>query len=258
MAVSRHNNADKNNRTLDKVGKSETAPVPLKEIRIEDPDPRYTPGEIKMKTSQSLPRRFLLLSLTSLIFFTGCSSFNCTRLENLLGSDTNLIKFSYTIADNLANRSMPHLVPRHPDMPILVTTLVDNNDLTQTSRFGRTLQEHISSRLVQLGFTVKEIKLTNTLQIDPRSGETMLSRDLSLLTGAREAQAILAGTISHTDSTMYISTRLINPLNSTIIASDDYKLCMDDNILAMFDLQRTDNIDDVIKEPSQPFLNSIF
>lgn len=207
---------------------------------------------------QRVPFRLLLLGLSSLFFFTGCSSFNCTRLENLLGSNTNLIKFSYTIADNLAERALPPLVPRHPEMPIIVTTLVNNDDLTQTSRFGRVLQEHIRSRLVQLGFTIKEIKLTNTLQIYPRAGETMLSRDLSLLAGARQAQAILAGTISHTDSTMYISARLINPLNSNIIASDDYKLCMDDNILAMFGLQRRKNVDDVIKEPSQPFLNSIF
>lgn len=211
-----------------------------------------------MKMMQRVPFRLLLYGLSALIFFTGCSSFNCTRFENLLGSNTNLIKFSYTIADNLAERALPPLVPRHPEMPIIVTTLVNNDDLTQTSRFGRVLQEHIRSRLVQLGFTVKEIKLTNTLQIYPRSGETMLSRDLSLLAGARQAQAVLAGTISHTDSTMYISARLINPLNSNIIASDDYKLCMDDNILAMFGLQRRENVDDVIKEPSQPFLNKIF
>ncbi len=211
-----------------------------------------------MKLMQRLPFRLLLPGLSALIFFSGCSSFNCTRLENLLGSNTNLIKFSYTIADNLAEKALPPLVPRHPEMPILVTTLVNNDDLTQTSRFGRVLQEHIRSRLVQLGFTVKEIKLTNTLQIYPRSGESMLSRDLSLLAGAQQAQAIFTGTISHTDSTMYISTRLINPLNSNIIASDDYKLCMDDNILAMFGLQRSENVDDVIKEPSQPLLNSIF
>ena len=194
----------------------------------------------------------------ALIFFTGCSSFNCTRLENLLGSDTNLIKFSYKIADNLVEEAFPPLVPRHPDMPILVTTLVDNNNLTQTSRFGRIVQQHIISRLVKLGFSVKEIKLANTLQINPGSGETILSRDLTLLTGSQQAQAILAGTISHNDSTMYISSRLINPVNSNIISTDDYQLCMDDNILAMFNLKRKNDVNATVEEPSQPLLNSIF
>ena len=199
-----------------------------------------------------------LLILTALFFLTGCSAFNCTRLENLLGNDTDLIKFSYTIADSLVQRAMPPLIPRHPDMPILVTTLVDNNNLSQTSRFGRVLQQHITSRFVQLGYTVKEIKLTNTLQINQRSGETILSRDLSLLTGAQQVQAIFAGTVSHTSNILYISTRIINPINSNIIATDDYRLCMDENILAMFGLQRQDRLDDSIEEPAQPFLNSIF
>jgi TolB-like protein len=200
----------------------------------------------------------LLLTLAALFLISGCSSFNCTRLENLLGNDTDLIKFSYTIADTLTQRAMPPLTPMHPDMPILVTTLVDNNNLSKTSRFGRILQEHIASRFVQLGFTVKEIKLTNTLQIIPGSGETILSRDLSLITGAQQAQAIFAGTVSYTNTTMYISTRIINPINSTIIATNDYRLCMDENILAMFGLQHQDDSDDAISEPSQPFLNSVF
>ncbi len=210
----------------------------------------------KMSLSRQVKSFFLLTIVLS--FLTGCSSFNCTRLENLLGSDTNLISFSSTIAETLIQRAMPPLIPRHPDMPILVTTLVDNNNLSRTSRFGRILQEHISSRFVQLGFTVKEIKLTNTIQINQGSGETVLSRDLSLLKGAQQAQAIFAGTISHTDNIMYISTRLIDPVNSTIIATDDYRLCMDENILAMFGLQRQDGVDDSVEEPSRPFLNSIF
>ena len=200
----------------------------------------------------------LLLGLIAVFSLSGCSSFNCTRLENLLGSNTDLITFSYTIADTLVKRAMPPLIPRHPEMPILVTTPVDNNDLSETSRFGRILQEHITSRFVQLGYTVKEIKLTSMLQINPKSGETILSRDLSLLTGAQQAQAVFAGTISHTDNTMYISARIINPMNSNIIATDDYRLCMDENILRMFGLQRQDKIDNSIKEPSQPFLNSVF
>ncbi|WP_457577297.1 FlgO family outer membrane protein [Desulfomarina sp.] len=200
---------------------------------------------------------FFSLTLVSLII-TGCSSFNGTPLEKYLGADTNLITFSYTIADNLVQRATPPLVPHHPDMPVLVTTVVDNNNLGRTSRFGRILQEHIASRLVQLGYSVKEIKLANTLKIIPGSGETILTRDLSLLEGSSTAQAIFVGTFSYTRTTMYLSVRLINPVNSNIIATDDYQLTMDDNILAMFGLQRLDSRDDTIKEPPRPFLNSVF
>lgn len=185
-------------------------------------------------------------------FVSGCTRFNCTRLEDLLGADTNLISFSYKIADRLTASALPPLVPLNPDMPILVTTFVDNNDLEKTSQFGRTMQEHIASRLVQLGYSVKEIKLSNHLLIEPRSGETILSRDLKKLSQSQKAQAILVGTISYTNRTMYISTRLINPVSANVITSDDYRLCMDDQILAMLGLQRAER-DEMIREPRQPF-----
>ena len=210
-------------------------------------------------TKYASSRLLRAATLACMLFLLGgCASFNCTRLENLLGGSTNLIQFSYRIADHLIERAMPPLLPRQPDMPVMVTTFVDNNDLTQTSPFGRILQEQIASRLVQLGYTVREIKLGNTLHIEPKSGETILTRDLTQLSAEQQAQAILVGTISRTDRILYISARLINPTNNNVLATEDYRLCMDNSIMAMFGLQYQDAIDRPIAEPSQPLLNSIF
>ncbi len=199
-----------------------------------------------------------LLLLTLLVSLSSCSKLNCTRLENTFGAEENLIKFSYKIADDLTSTAMPPLAPRNPNKPILTTTFVDNNDLQQTSKFGRIIQEHVTSRLVQLGYTVQEVKLRKDLLIEPTSGETMLSRHLLNLKGVHKAQAVVAGTISITNRTMYISTRLINPSTSNIISSQDYKLCMDDSVLAMYGLQRVSSeCQDCIDEPSQPMLNYI-
>lgn len=184
---------------------------------------------------------------------SGCSKLNCTRLEDLLGADTNLISFAYELTEELLENALPPLNPLNPEMPVLVTTFVDNNNLEQTSQFGRTMQEHISSRLVQLGYAVKEIKLSNSLLIESGSGETILSRDLKKLSQTQKAQAIVVGTVSYTNRTMYISSRLINPVTANVISSVDYRLCMDDTILAMFGLQRAE-YDDEIDEPKQPFL----
>lgn len=197
---------------------------------------------------------FMFFILAGMV--SGCSSFNCTRFENILGSETDLISFSYKIAEDLTDQAFPPLIPQHPDMPILVTTFVDNNDLEKTSRFGRILQEHINSRLVQLGYSVKEIKLTSTLLIEKQSGESILSRDLKQLKGAAKVQALMVGTVSMTNRTMYVSARFINPVDRTIISSSDYQLCMDDTILKMFGLQKASN-NDTINEPAQPYLNSI-
>jgi TolB-like protein len=204
-----------------------------------------------------IPWSLILVYVTISFFMYGCSRFNGTRAENILGKETDLIQFSYRAAEELAATASPPLIPQHPEMPLLITTFVDNNDLTKTSQFGRILQEQMSSRFVQLGYTVREIKLANTLHIEEQSGETILSRDLKKLSGSQKAQAIVVGTVSYANRTMYVSARLVNPNSSTIIASADYRLCMDDHILAMFGLQRSEE-PEMIAAPHKPFLNSIF
>lgn len=198
----------------------------------------------------------------SLLSLQGCSKFNCTRFEKYLGDETDLIAFSYTVADELTESAYPRLMPKNPHTPILVTTFVDNNDLTKTSVFGRIVQEHIASRLVQQGYAIVDIKMTSQLFIEPKSGETILSRELSKINPKAKAQAILVGTISHTGRTMYVSARFVNPVTNSVISSNDYQLCMDDNMLAMFRLQRATGGDDAmgideISAPSQSFLNAI-
>lgn len=210
-----------------------------------------------VSSSPLLPASTCLCFCLILLLGAGCSTFNGTKLQ-MFGKHTDLIDFSYEIAENLVDGSMPPLVPHHPDMPVLVTTFVDNNDLTKTSRFGRLLQEHIASRLVQLGYTIREIKLTKSINIEPKAGETTLSRDLAKISGEVKSQAILAGTVSRANRILYISARLISPENSNVLASYDNQLFMDDNLLAMFGLRMQDTIDIPVAEPPQPALNAVF
>ncbi|MEE4135432.1 MAG: FlgO family outer membrane protein [Desulforhopalus sp.] len=216
-----------------------------------------SPDRFCSRQSVASLARLVVLTLLLAGSIGGCARLNCTPLARVLGSSTNLIQFSYGIAENLTDQALPPLVFGQPEMPILVTTFVDNNDLESTSGFGRILQEHVSSRLVQLGYSVREIKLAETLEINPRAGETVLSRDLNRLRGSQEAQAILVGTFSRSNQILYISSRLIDPVNANVIASDDYRLCMDEDILALFGLRRSTQEDRPVKDPGQPWLNRV-
>lgn len=203
----------------------------------------------------------LILAIALSLSLVGCSKFNCTMLEKELGADENLITLAARITDKLTQKAFPPLMPRQPDMPILITTFVNNDNLKETSRFGRTLQEHITSHLVGLGYTANELKLRDTLLMQERSGETMLSRNLQEINAKQSlsAQAILVGTYSYTNRTMYISARLINPKNRNIISSYDYRLCMDDNVLTMFGLKRqSSNSTDEINPPRGSIINNLF
>ena len=86
----------------------------------------------------------------------------------------------------------------------------------------------------------------------------MLSRDLKMINPSLSAQAILVGTYSYTNRTMYISARLINPENSTIISSMDYQLIMDENVLAMFGLKIAKDDPYTIEKPRESLINKIF
>ena len=200
----------------------------------------------------------LLLLLFLSFSLSACTYFNGTRLEGLLGADENLISLSYKISETLEENASPRLMPRNPDQPVLIVTFVDNNDLNQASRFGLILQEHIASRFVQMGYTVREIKLRKDLLIRKKTGEILLTRDLKFLKPTLSAQAVLVGTYSFTNRIMYLSARMIDPETSVIISSVDYRLVMDENMLAMFGLKMAGDDPYTIDPPRQSLINKIF
>jgi hypothetical protein len=209
---------------------------------------------------QPLPFRVYTIVLVFIfsLSLASCASFNGTRFEGLLGTHHNLIDLAYSIAEDLESQAYPPLTPRNPDQPILTTTFVSNNNLDETSKFSRILQEHLTSRFVQMGYTVREIKLRNNLQIEPGHGEKILSRRLQDIQPSQKAQAVSVGTYSLTNDAIYISARLINPENANIISSNDYIIALNKNTLAMFGA-RVNSQETIypIEEPQQSFMTRI-
>ncbi len=206
----------------------------------------------------SLCRFSMFLLFVVVLLLSSCASFNGTRLESLLGTRQNLIKLGYTIAEDLERQAYPPLTPRNPDQPILTTTFVSNNNLDETSNFSRILQEHLTSRFVQMGYTVREIKLRNNLHIEPGYGEIILSRRLEDIQPSQKAQAISVGTYALTSEVIYISARMINPENGNIISSNDYTLPMNKEMMAMFGLP-TESVETIIpvEEPQPSFMTRL-
>ncbi len=210
--------------------------------------------------SSSKKTVFLLFLL--LLIATGCGrKVGCSYLANVhfLGSVEDLNLFGQKMADDIINQAQPMLVQRNPNLPIFITTFVDDNNLEQTNAFGRILQKSVSDRFIQHDYPVRETMMGNTIFIEPRQGETVLTRDLSRLALVQHSQAVIVGTWSRVGRTLYISIRAVNPLNNFIISAQSYRLCMDDDIMELFHLRtKKKRIDDEIPEPSQPRLNSIF
>lgn len=192
---------------------------------------------------------FLVFSLT------GCSRLNCTRLENLLGGDVNLISLGKDIGNELIGRSYPPLLPRQPEQPVLVTTLVNNDNLQDSSSFGRSLQNTIAAEFVRQGFAVNEVKLRSDVLISAWEGEFMLTRDLNELKGKQRAQAVVVGTYTMANRVMYLSIRLVKPGNGSIRSVYEKRICLDENSLRMLGLQFVE--DDGLEAPDEPLLDKL-
>jgi TolB-like protein len=190
-----------------------------------------------------------------LILITGCSEFNGTRLEPVLGGDIDLVALGDKVAETLTAQTS--LVPHHPDQPILVTTLVNNDKLNDTSSFGRSFQNNIAAGLVKRGFTVKEIKLRRDLLVELHKGEFMLTRNLPEMAATQRAQAVVVGTYTLVNRVMYLSVRLVSPANQSILAVYEDKLYLDDNTLRLLGFKFADGTEEVIQPPKPSVLDSI-
>ncbi|MCK5405294.1 MAG: hypothetical protein KAI75_08670, partial [Desulfobulbaceae bacterium] len=101
---------------------------------------------------------------------------------------------------------------------LILTTVVSLDDLYQTTRFGRTLTEALSTCLFQYGFGVVEIRKSEDLLIKGKAGELVLTRDAALIARQQEARAIVAGTYSLTAGSVIINLKLLGADSSEVLS----------------------------------------
>ncbi|MFA6498653.1 MAG: FlgO family outer membrane protein [Desulfurivibrionaceae bacterium] len=113
---------------------------------------------------------------------------------------------------------------------LILTTVVDLDNLYTTTRLGRTLTEALSTSLFRHGFGVVEIRKSAELLIRDNRGELMLTRDAKLLAKQQQAAAILTGTYSLTPTTVILNLKLLDAGSQQVLS------------VAGLELQRSRNI----------------
>ncbi len=107
---------------------------------------------------------------------------------------------------------------------ILAATMVNLDNLDETSSFGRLVMQQIGSRLGQYGYRVMDVRLRADMAINP-AGEFMLSRDIGkLMQSNYGAEAVLVGTYSVAAGKVYCSVRVLRLSDSAVIAAYEYYL----------------------------------
>ncbi|MCJ7600013.1 MAG: FlgO family outer membrane protein [Desulfobulbaceae bacterium] len=163
----------------------------------------------------------LFIAIFALFNITSCCSVPHDRQESYIISG-DLVTSGYAIADSLIDNLKKDINGKDP---VIVATFSDINDLESSTTFGRMISEHISSRFSQRDFIVLETKFSkNSIFISKENGEFVLSRDIRDLSLQYKASAIVVGTYGKSAEGVYVSARVINPYDGTIISSCDYGL----------------------------------
>jgi hypothetical protein len=76
------------------------------------------------------------------------------------------------------------------DMPVLVATVVNVNDMRRSAPLGRTLSEQYASNMATAGFNVKEMKLRGDVFIREETGELLLSREIKDIARSHNANMV--------------------------------------------------------------------
>lgn len=148
----------------------------------------------------------------------------------------DLISSSYAAVDRLIANTQAKL---DPGKPVLVTSLVDIDDLGASSPLGRLIGEQMVSRLVTSGYSVIQVTLRDSLLVRRGGGQFMLSRDVRDISKSNDAQAVVAGTYAVARDDLFISLRLIRAADGKILSAHDYTIKRDNNISSLAPPSRT-------------------
>jgi TolB-like protein len=136
--------------------------------------------------------------------------------------DADLIATTYCAVDTLLANAREELAGCQK---IVTTTFVDLNDMQQTYPFGRLSGELAAARLSHHGLAAVNLNIRNdSVSIVEREGQFLLSRDIEELAAKHCADAALVGTFTESDETVFVSQRLVNIHDSTIIGAIDYEI----------------------------------
>jgi TolB-like protein len=122
------------------------------------------------------------------------------------------------------------------ETPLLIGTVSNINKMESTNPLGRTVTEHMSTRFVQRGFTVSEMKLRNSVNIQdtfkgaPAAGEFLLSRDVRAVAGEHKAASVISGMYSVADEYVLVTIKVIDVVTGYVQASTDYKIPRNEDV----------------------------
>jgi TolB-like protein len=207
----------------DEAAKTPKSPLDVSESKYDSYELRQARDQAKMEQLKNITERE---KAEHKILLTAIE--NNIRLVDV--NDDVVTAANYKAADYLIAKSPKDILRTGP---LLVASFVNVDNLNESSTFGRMISEQLSSRFKQLGYTAIEMKLRTTIFIREGSGEFLLSRELSDISSKHNANAMVVGTYAIASDRVYLTVRIVNAVDSTILASYDYNIPMTRDVFKM-------------------------
>ncbi len=173
--------------------------------------------------------KLILTTATAVALLAACGTPSNTRVDPTYDDAANS-KF-VALNKDAVNKLVDNF-DRGPtgEMPVLVATVVNVNDMRRSAPLGRTLSEQYASQMATNGFNVKEMKLRGDVFIREETGELLLSREIKDIAKSHNANMVLVGTYSVAASFTYVSLKFVRTEDSRIIRAYDYALPNDKDV----------------------------
>lgn len=169
------------------------------------------------------------ISIASSIMLSGCAVSQST--ENKVVNNTYIndpfIRTNYKAAEALISQLNTQVSTTNP---IIVATLVNIDDLNNSSTFGRLVSEQISARFSQSSYKMLEMKFRGYVYMKQDQGELLLTREIKDVAQSHNAQAVIAGTYALSQNTVFVNLKVIQPNTNVVIAVHDYTFPLDSNL----------------------------
>ncbi len=142
-----------------------------------------------------------------------------------------LTKVTYQAVDDLM-RQVNTKGLANENSPILVGTFTNIEEIDKTSNLGRVVSEQFTTRLVQLGYHISDVKLRDSMEVRPE-GEFVLSRNNDHVSRSHVASLIVAGTYVFADEGIMFNARVTNAQTGQVMAAQDFIVARDEQVDAL-------------------------
>lgn len=124
---------------------------------------------------------------------------------------------------------------RHLSSRVAVVSAVPLSDFKRETEFGRMLAEYILTDLADRGLKVTELRMGKEINILPKTGEFIMSRNIGeLANNSPMLDYVVLTTFSNTRKTLIVQGRLVSLKNGLIETSWRYSMPLNRELLGLF------------------------